>query len=139
MTENTTSKTDAKKVKDFTAYTTKTPTNLHVHYTAWLAEKTGFNFSDANEAAKVVQLAVSLYHDYQASDENKARRELETAEKAAASTKAAKTSEQLEAAIAKLQAQLAQVKETPANGSPSATATGEASSKPAGRRSVIKK
>lgn len=131
MSENTTTKTDAKapKAKDFKAYAKKTPTNLHVHYTNWLADKTGIELPE--QAAKVVQLAVSLYHDYQASDENKARRE---AEAKARPEKAPGKLAMAQAEIERLQAELAA-----ARGTPSTTATGEASTKPVGRRAIAAK
>jgi hypothetical protein len=144
MTENTTTTTDAKatekapKAKDFTSYKEKAPTNLHRHYAMWLQEKTGITFPADVDVSKVVQLAVSLYHDYQASDENKARREQEAAERVA-NAKPGQTPEQLEAKIAKLKAQLEAAKATPANGTQSATATGQASTKPVGRRTAAKK
>lgn len=139
MSENTTTTTNAKtedKVRDFTTYAAKEPTNLHVHYTKWIADKTGIELPE--QAAKVVQLAVSLYHDYQKSDENKARREQEAMERAA-NAKPGKTPEQLESQIAKLQKQLEAAKATPANGPQAATATGQASTKPVGRRTAAKK
>lgn len=122
MTEtivNVTETPDAKetkvaKAKDFTAYASKTPTSLHVHYAEWLQEKTGITFPEGTDVAKITQLAVSLYHDYQASDENKARRAAEQANKAPKAVSKAK--QQLTAAqqeIENLKAQLAAAKATP--------------------------
>lgn len=135
-----TTETKAPKAKDFKSYATKAPTNLHVHYAAWMQDKTGLDLPvDDDVVAKITQLAVSLYHDYQASDENKARREAEQATKDAASPKATKTPEQIQAAIAKLQAQLDAAKATPVTGAPVASATGEASKKPVGRKTAVAK
>lgn len=71
--------TEPTKSRDLSAYADKAPTNLHVHYAAWIEAKTGIRPTD-----KDVQLAVSLYADYQASPENKARAEAEKAEREAA-------------------------------------------------------
>lgn len=73
MTEPTT------KTRDLSVYATKEPTPLHKHLAEWIEQKTGIRPSD-----KDVQLAVSLYADYQASPENKARAEAEKAEREAA-------------------------------------------------------
>lgn len=123
MTETTvnatveTASTEGKavKVKDFTAYAQKAPTNLHVHYAAWLQEKTGITFPEGTDVAKITQLAVSLYHDYQASDENKARRAAEQANKPVKTP--SKVQQQLaekDAELEALRAQLAAAQATPA-------------------------
>lgn len=93
-------KAEAKSTgKDYTKIVSKEPTNLHVHYWKWLQEKTGFS-ADATdaEAVKIVQMAVSLYQPYQASDENKQRRvdEAEAREKAVEENKAKKAAEKAE-------------------------------------------
>lgn len=67
------------KTRDLSVYATKEPTSLHVHFAQWIEAKTGIRPSD-----KDVQLSVSLYADFQASPENKARQEKEKAEKKAA-------------------------------------------------------
>lgn len=64
----------ASTAPEFANYLEKDPTGLHIHYTQWLAEKTGIDFSDQDEATKIVQLAVALYPQYQKSAENKRRR-----------------------------------------------------------------
>jgi len=143
ITANETTATDAKtaKAKDFTAYVAKKPTSLHEHYAAWMLEKTGLELNvQSDDVTKIVQLAVSLYHDYQASPENKARREAEQASKPAKTP--SKVKQELankDAEIQRLKAELEAAKATPANGAPAATATGEASAKPVGRRTVAKK
>lgn len=71
--------TEPTKARDLSVYATKEPTSLHKHYAEWIEAKTGIRPSD-----KDVQLAVSLYVDFQASPENKARQEKEKAEKIAA-------------------------------------------------------
>jgi hypothetical protein len=101
----------APKVKDYKSYATKAPTSLHQHYTTWLSQKTGITVTA--ETVKVVQLAVTLYHDYQASAENVQRRAVEATERNINSG-SAKTPEQIAAQIVKLQAQLDAAKATPA-------------------------
>lgn len=139
-TETAATETKAPKAKDFTAYATKTPTSLHVHYAAWLQEKTGITFPEGTDVAKITQLAVSLYHDYQASPENKARREAEQANKTPKTpSKAAAALSAAEQEIERLKAELAAAQGTSENGKQAATATGEASSKPVGRRTAAAK
>lgn len=72
MTEPTTG-------RDLSVYATKEPTSLHKHFAEWIEKKTGIRPSD-----KDVQLAVSLYKDFQASPENKEQQEKEKAERKAA-------------------------------------------------------
>jgi hypothetical protein len=137
-----TPETKAPKAKDFTSYAAKAPTSLHSHYADWLQAKTGIDFSNVpeQELVKIVQLSVVLYHDYQASDENKARKAAEAAGKTAkAPSKVKQELAAKDAEIEALKAQLAAASATPANGPASATATGEASSKPVGRRTAAKK
>lgn len=75
--------TETAKTRDLSVYADKAPTSLHEHFTVWIKEKTGIAPS-----VKDVQLAVSLYADYQASPENKARAEAEKAEREAAKAQA---------------------------------------------------
>lgn len=94
--------------RDFTKIVEKEPTNLHSHYWDWIKDKTGYESSASDEeAVKIVQMAVSLYQPYQASAENKQRREDEKAqretlaEQKKAEREAAKAAKAEEAAKAK--------------------------------------
>lgn len=141
VTETTATETKAPKAKDFTTYATKAPTSLHSHYAEWMQEKVGMTFTaSADDVTKIVQLAVTLYHDYQASDENKARKAAESANKTPKLP--SKTKQELAAKDAEIEAlrqQLAAATATPANGSPAPSATGEASTQPVGRRTATAK
>ncbi len=82
MSENTTTEavtvaTEA-KTRDYSQYTTKAPSHLHVDFAKYIASKTGFEADP-----KVIQLALALHGEYQGSDERKAAREAEAAERKA--------------------------------------------------------
>ncbi len=118
----------------------KAPTSLHTHYAAWMQEKTGITFPEGTDVAKIVQMAVTMYSDFQASPENAARKAQESSNKtpkAPSKVKAELTAAQDE--IARLKAELEAAQATPANGPQSATASGEASTKPVGRRTAAVK
>lgn len=126
-----TGETKAPKAKDFTVYATKAPTSLHVHYAGWIQEKTGLELAVENDVmSKIVQLAVTLYHDYQASDENKARKAAEQANKPAKTpSKTAAELAAMAAEIEQLKAQLAAAQKTPATRKATAKATQTADAK----------
>jgi hypothetical protein len=117
-TESAATKAAKSKVRDaeaMKAVAAKAPTSLQKHYTTWLAEKTGFTFSNDDEAAKIVQLAVSLYHDYQASPERAEQKALEASTKTVkAPSKVKQELAARDAEIAKLKAELEAAKSTPA-------------------------
>lgn len=56
--------------KDFTKYADKSATPNHETFAAWLREQTGVEVD-----LKTVQLAISLYGDFQSSDTSRQRRE----------------------------------------------------------------
>lgn len=109
-TENTEAPAEQDKAaakNDFTKYVVKAPTNLHRHYWDWIKEKTGIELDATDEdAVKIVQIAVSAYQTYQASPENKKRRQDEAEAKLAAAeeAKAAKAAAAAEKAAAKAKA-----------------------------------
>ncbi len=112
-------KAAAKGNRDFTKILEKDPTNLHVHYWGWLQEKTGFEAkTDDAEATKIVQMAVSLYQQYQASAENKQRRvdEANEREEKAAEAKAARAAAAAEKAAKAAEAKAASKSEAEAAG-----------------------
>ncbi len=83
--------------KDYTAYAEKPLTHLQKGYVEWLIETTGFTPESLPDFERAVAMGVVLYHDYQASEANKERREAEakdrTAEKAKAIAEKAKRDE----------------------------------------------
>lgn len=81
----------------------KAPTSQHKAFAEWLVRETGFS-PDPDQLAKAVQLTVTMWHQFQSSDEHKARRQQEDAEREAAKAKA------LQDKADKLQKQLADAK-----------------------------
>lgn len=95
----------------------KAPTPGHKHFAKWVQEQTGYSpeSATAEEFEKIVQLTVTLWGAFQASDENKQRHEAEAAEREAA--KAARLQERAD----KLQKQLEAAKAAASKGSKPAT------------------
>lgn len=77
MSEQT---TETVKIRDYSQYLTKAPSSLHEGFAKYIQEKTGVETVDV----KVIQLALALHGEYQASPENKARQEQEKVEREAA-------------------------------------------------------
>lgn len=73
----------AEKIRDYSQYLTKAPSHLHVDFAAYITARVGIEVDP-----KVIQLALALHGEYQASDERKAAREKEAAEREAAKAEA---------------------------------------------------
>jgi hypothetical protein len=82
MSEQTTTETAA-KTRDYSQYETKAPSSLHKSFADYIEAKTGHKADP-----KIIQLALGLHGEYQASDERKAAREQEAAEREAAKNEA---------------------------------------------------
>lgn len=103
MTENKAAKTTKKLTP--ADRVTKAPTSTHKAFAEWLESQTDGKVKATDEFVKAVQLTVTLWHQFQSSDENRKRHEQETADREAA--KAARLQEKAD----KLQKQLADAKE----------------------------